>query len=67
MRASLPEYQRTLKVRLDGQCLENVSSNKLLGITINHNLLWEDHINSIFQKINSKYGITEGYKGLFTS
>ncbi len=40
-RASLLEHQRTLKVRMDGQCLQNVSSNKLLGITINHNLSWE--------------------------
>ncbi len=33
-RASLPEHQRTLKVRMDGLCLEDVSPNKLRGITI---------------------------------
>ncbi len=61
-RASLPEHQRTLKVRVDGQCLEIVFLNKLLGIIINHNLSWEEHINSIFQKKNIKLALLRGIK-----
>ncbi len=65
-RASLLEHQGTLNVRMHRQYLEKVSSNKLLGITINHNLVWEEHanhVNSIVKKINSKLALLRDLKG----
>ena len=46
-RASLPEEQKTLKVKLNNTYLENVVSDRLLGTTINQDLSWEMHINII--------------------
>ncbi len=46
-RASLQENMRTLHVGMNGQYLENVSTDKLFGVKINQNLSWEEHINSI--------------------
>ncbi len=37
-RASLPENERKMKVKMNGKYLENVESEKLLGVGINHNL-----------------------------
>ncbi len=51
-RASLPEQERILKVTLNDTQLENVENDKLLGVHINNNLSWENHINSIFSKEN---------------
>ncbi len=61
--ASLPENMRTLHVRMNRQYLENVSTDKLLGVKINHNLSWEEHINSIVRKVNSKLALLRGIKG----
>ena len=41
-----------LCVLLNGIPLENVTSKSLLGVTTNHNLSWEDHINFTVSKIN---------------
>ncbi len=49
--------------RMNRQCLENVSSNKLLGITNNHNLPCEEDVNSIVKMINSKLDLLRGIKG----
>ncbi len=66
-RASLPEHQRTPNVKMEGMCLENISSNKLLRTTINLNFSWKDHINTFVRKINSKLALLKGIKELFTS
>ncbi len=61
-----PRYQNIRELfRLGwiGSTLKNVSSNKLLGITINHNLSWEDHINSIARKINNNLALLRDIKG----
>lgn len=62
-RASLPENQRQLHVTMQGVPLENVNSEKILGITINNNLSWEEHINTIVSKINSKLALFRRIKG----
>ncbi len=43
--ASLPEQDRVLKVNLNDTQLDNVENDKLLGVHINNNLSWENHIN----------------------
>ncbi len=62
-RASLPERQRTLNVKMNGQYLENVTSEKLLGVTLNHNLSWEEHISCVIIKVNSKLALLRHIKG----
>ncbi len=62
-RASLLENMMTLHVGMNRQYLENVSTDKLLGVKIIHNLSWEEHINSIVRKINSKLALLRGIKG----
>ncbi len=51
-RASLPENERKLKVKMNRTYLENVESEKLLGVVINQNLSWESHINGVVSNIN---------------
>ncbi len=48
-----------------GQCVENVYSNKLLGITINHNLSWEEYIKSITKRISSKLELLRDAKSIY--
>ncbi len=61
-RASLPENERKLKIKINGKYLENVESEKLLGVVINHNLLWESHINGVVSNINRKLGLLRRIK-----
>ncbi len=61
--ASLPENMRTLHIGMNRQYLENVSTDKLLGVKINHNLFLEEHINSIVRKVNRKLALLRGIKG----
>jgi len=42
--------------QLHGHTLENVTSVKYLGVTIGHNLSWDEHIDSICSKANSTLG-----------
>ncbi len=45
--ASIPEQDRILKVTLNDTQIDNVENEKLLGLHINNNLSWENHINSV--------------------
>ncbi len=51
-RASLPEQDRILNINLNDIQLDNVENDKLLGVHINNNLSWENHINSVLSKVN---------------
>ncbi len=62
-RASLQKNMRTLHVGMNGHYLENVFTDKLFGVKINHNLSWEEHINSIVRKVNSKLALLRGIRG----
>ncbi len=53
-RLSLPENQRNLSIFMNNDTFENVTSDKLLGITIDHNLSCEKHITTILSNINRK-------------
>ncbi len=46
-----------LKVKMNGEILENVTSEKLLSVTIKQILSWEEYINCVVRKINFKYAL----------
>ncbi len=55
-------YKRVTKntnvtVKYENQILEQVSSDKLLGIHIDSNLTWQDQYNYICKKISKKIGV----------
>ncbi len=62
-RASLPEHERKLKVKMNGKYLENIESEKQLGVIVNHNLSWESHINGVVSNINRKLALLRRIKG----
>ncbi len=39
---------------MNGEFLENITSENLLGVTMNQNLSWEEHINDVVSQINCK-------------
>lgn len=41
-------------VTIDGQSVQRVSGTKLLGVLINSNLKWDDHVNYIYKKASSR-------------
>ena len=51
-RAKLSE--KTMDIKMDGIALENVDSEKLLGVIIEQNLSWSKHIDRVCSKIKSK-------------
>ncbi len=62
-RVSQPENERKLKVKMNGKYLENVESEKLLGVVVNHNLPCESHINGVVSNINRKLALLRRIKG----
>ena len=48
---------KNTRYSVDGQPIDNVSSSKYLGITLNGTLTWSDHIAAITSKANSTLGI----------
>ncbi len=53
------------QVVMDGQLLANVESDKLLGVMININLSWEEHIAKIVSIVNKKLALLRQIKKLF--
>ena len=51
-----------LCVLLNSIPLENITSKPLLGVTINHNMSWENHINSTVSKINKNIALLRRIK-----
>ncbi len=62
-RASLPENERKMKVKMYVKYLENVESEKLLGVVINYNLSWKSHINEVVSNIYRKLALLRRIKG----
>ena len=46
--------------KLHNHILEKVKSSKYLGITIQNNLKWDQHINSVSKKSNQSLGFFTG-------
>ncbi len=65
-RASLPEQDRMLKVNLNDTQLDNVENDKLLGVHINNNFSWENHINSVLSKVNRNIALHGRIKSYLT-
>jgi hypothetical protein len=61
-RNSLSPDSRNLSLYLNNECLENVSHEKLLGVHINHNLSWEEHIYHIEKTVNRKIALLRRIK-----
>ena len=54
----MPQKQVTTpKLEIDGRSIEFVNSFNYLGITIDKHLSWQDHINSLANKISKYIGI----------
>ncbi len=60
--ASLPENERKLIVKMNGKYLENVESEKLIGV-VNHNLSWKSHNNGVVSNINRTLALLRRIKG----
>ena len=59
----MPQKQVTFpKLEIDGTSIEFVNSFNYLGITIDKHLSWQDHINSIANKISKYIGIINKLK-----
>ena len=43
-----------LNIKLDGVSLKRVSSTKCLGVIIDENLTWKNHIDAIFKKLSQE-------------
>ena len=61
----LARLSLSLVVSIGDVPLEEVQSCKYLGVMINNNLTWHDHIEFIKSKINKKLGLLKRIK-LFT-
>jgi len=61
-RNSLPDDCKTLSVYLQNQLLQDATTEKLLGVQINHNLSWEEHIHYIERTINKKLALLRRIK-----
>ncbi len=61
-RLYLPDNQRNLSIVMNNGTLENVTSDKLLGVSIDHNLSWEKHITTIVSTINIKLALLRRIK-----
>ncbi len=63
-RLSLPENQRNLSIVIDNDTLENVTSDKLLGVTIDLNLSWgRNFLQPLCQPSTEKWLPLEGSSG----
>ena len=46
------KFERDLKIKLCGKRLYPTDSVKYLGVTIDTNLTWQDHVNNLSTKLN---------------
>ena len=51
-----------LDLRIDGINIERVSQFSFLGLTLNENLTWHDHVNKIANKISKNIGVLNRLK-----
>jgi len=49
-------FSQTLHLKLNGVKLKQVSSTKFLGVTIDENLTWEQHMDTLVRKLASAHG-----------
>jgi len=64
LRNKLTEDEKLLNVKLENSTLEQVSTYKLLGITIDHELTFDDHVDSLCGKLAQRIGILRSIRSL---
>ena len=53
-----------VSICINGSTLERVDTFKCLGIIVNQNMTWSDHIESVVAKANQRIGLLKGVKHL---
>jgi len=61
----LTDDKKLLNIKLKNSTLEQVSTYKLLGITIDHELTFDDHVDSLCGKLAQRIGILRSIRSLF--
>ncbi len=61
-RLSLPADQQKLSIQMGSENFQNVESEKILGITINQNLSWAEHLKKTTATMNSKVALLRKIK-----
>jgi hypothetical protein len=59
-RHHLPDQKH--KVEVNGQVLEQVESERLLGVIVDQNLNWRDHVNKVYKKITTNLALLRRIK-----
>ena len=54
-------------IKLEGLCIQRITSTKFLGVIIDQNLKWTDHIGQIQSKIAKGMGILARARRVFAS
>ena len=58
--------KKEIDLYINGEKLDNVINHKLLGINIDHYLHWEEQIDLVYKKINSKLALLSEIKWYLT-
>ena len=64
LRNKLKEDEKMLNIKLKNSTLEQVSTYKLLGITIDHELTFDDHVDSLCGKLAQRIEILRSIRSL---
>ena len=59
-------YKSNLNITLNNNILKQVKEDKLLGLTMNQTLNWENHINEVCKKVMQKLGILHQNKHILS-
>ena len=65
-REHMHDNDKTLNVYLNGEKLECVEKDKLLGVTVSHDLSWNNHIYRVTKILNSKLALLRKIKQYLT-
>ena len=58
------KYNQDITINIDGNVINKVSSTKLLGIHIDDQLTWKEHINTVYSKVSKSLSILYRTKSL---
>ena len=62
----IEENNEQLRVRVNNKNIESVNTTKLLGIYLDRNLTWNDHVDVTSRKINKRLGLLKRSKGFIS-
>ena len=58
------KYNQDITINIDGNVINKVSSTKFLGIHIDDQLTWKEHINTVYSKVSKSLSILYRTKSL---